>query len=251
MQPSNKCWALQIFFQIQLLYTSVCKYQLKLIYALSASRLSVPGFLNTHIISPLNAELSENKQDAKLLWLITEGKRCRNSRKSEHSTTAHVGGFSSGKHQNQRREEQFIPSPGIFFTLPLNGAWFTSSLISVISKVKYNSHQGPNTTMTHKKKNPKTKKQKTQTNQNKKKTGRNYLDNKPYFRNLDHFGLLQREVLASSSLLSQALYGCCASSTSIMCWKWFLGINTLSLLPRNIPAMLSLTVLWETGFSVE
>lgn len=171
MQPSNKCWALQIFFQIQLLYTSVCKYQLKLIYALSASRLSVPGFLNTHIISPLNAELSENKQDAKLLWLITEGKRWRNSRKSEHSTTAHVGGFSSGKHQNQRREEQFIPSPGIFFTLPLNGAWFTSSLISVISKVKYNSHQGPNTTMTHKKKKTQNKETK---NPNKPKQKKNW-----------------------------------------------------------------------------
>lgn len=87
MQPSNKCWALQILFQNQLLYTSVCKYQLKLIYALSASRLSVPGFLNTHIISPLNAELSEDKQDAKLLWLLTEGKRWRNSRKSDHSTS--------------------------------------------------------------------------------------------------------------------------------------------------------------------
>lgn len=67
MQPSNKCWVLQTSFQIQLLYTSVCKYQLKLIYALSASRLSVPGFLNTHIISSLNAKFSKNKQDAKLL----------------------------------------------------------------------------------------------------------------------------------------------------------------------------------------
>lgn len=165
MQPSNKCWALQIFFQIQLLYTSVCKYPLKLIYALSASILSVPGFLNTHIISPLNAELSEDKQDAKLLWLLTEGKRWRNSRKSEHSTTEHIGGFSSEKHQNQRREERLIPLPGIFFSVPLKGAWFTSSKHQLFPKVKYNPHQRPNPTTTHKK-NPSKQTNKPSTNQN-------------------------------------------------------------------------------------
>ena len=41
--------------------------KLKLIYALSASRLSVPGFRNTHINSPPNAELSEDEKEAKLL----------------------------------------------------------------------------------------------------------------------------------------------------------------------------------------
>lgn len=101
--------------------------KLKLIYALSASRLSVPGFLNTHIISPLNAKLSEDKQEAKLLWLLTAGERWRNSRKSEHSTTAHVGGFSSEKCQNKRREERLSPSPGIFSSVPLKGSWSTSS----------------------------------------------------------------------------------------------------------------------------
>jgi len=75
--------------------------KLKLIYALSASRLSVPDFLNTHIISTLNADLSEDKQEAKLLWLLTTGERWRNSRKSEHSTTAQAGSFSSEKRQNK------------------------------------------------------------------------------------------------------------------------------------------------------
>lgn len=55
-------------------------------------------FLSTHIISPLNAE---DKQEAKLLWLLTAGERWRNSRKSKHSTAELVGGFSSGKHQNK------------------------------------------------------------------------------------------------------------------------------------------------------
>lgn len=101
--------------------------KLKLTYALSASRLSVPGFLNTHIISPLNAELSEDKQEAKLLWLLTAEETWRNSRKTEHWTTTQVGGFSSEKHQNKRREKILIPSPGIFSSVPLKGVWSTSS----------------------------------------------------------------------------------------------------------------------------
>lgn len=101
--------------------------KLKLIYALSASKLPVPGFLNTHIISQLNAELSEDKQEAKLLWLLTAVERWRNSMKSEHSTTTHVGGFSFEKHQNKRKEERLIPCLGIFSSVPLKGTWSTSS----------------------------------------------------------------------------------------------------------------------------